>query len=147
VVADLDHFKMINDTHGHTAGDAALRAASRQLASVMRASDLACRYGGEEFVLILPDCGKEAAMVKAQQMCNALRASCIAENGRQIAVTASFGVATSPADGTDFQKLFEAGDRAVYEAKRQGRDRVVAARGELLRRRRERQTWPFFATP
>lgn len=127
VVADLDHFKKINDTHGHPAGDAVLRAATRQIAAMVRASDVVCRYGGEEFVLILPDCVKEAAVLKAQQICDALRRLVIREGSQAIAITASFGVASSHDDGADPVALFQAADAAVYEAKRAGRDRVVCA--------------------
>ncbi|WP_205665231.1 diguanylate cyclase [Caldimonas tepidiphila] len=127
VVADLDHFKRINDVHGHPAGDAVLRSAARQVASLIRASDVACRYGGEEFVLILGDCSKEAAIEKAQQICDALRALAVKGEARAIPVTASFGVACAPEDGDEPGVLIEAADRAVYRAKRAGRDRVVAA--------------------
>lgn len=127
VVADIDHFKKINDMHGHPAGDAVLRAATRHMAAQIRTSDVACRFGGEEFVLILPDCTKEGAMAKAQAQCDSLRALRIREGATTIAVTASFGVATAPEDGADATALFHAADAAVYAAKRGGRDRVVAA--------------------
>lgn len=127
VVADLDHFKKINDTHGHPAGDAVLLAAARHMADMTRASDVACRYGGEEFVMILTDCNQEDAMLRAQQICDSLRQLAISASGTSVKVTASFGVAASPADGESAAVLFQAADRAVYEAKRSGRDRVVAA--------------------
>jgi diguanylate cyclase (GGDEF)-like protein len=127
VVADLDHFKRINDTHGHQAGDAVLRAAARQMAGLVRASDVACRYGGEEFVLILPDSTKEDALRKAQALCDAVRATAIKHDGEAIRVTASFGVAAWPGDGHEAVALVEAADRALYDAKRAGRDQVVAA--------------------
>lgn len=126
VVADLDHFKAINDTHGHPAGDAVLAAAAQHMAQMIRASDVACRYGGEEFVLILPDCSQEAATFKAQQICDSLRLLDIATSGTSIRVTASFGVAAS-ASGETAATLFQAADHAVYTAKRQGRNRVAAA--------------------
>ncbi|RZL02925.1 MAG: diguanylate cyclase [Rubrivivax sp.] len=127
VVADLDHFKKINDTHGHPAGDAVLLAAARHMAQMIRASDVACRYGGEEFVLILPDCTRDAAMLKAQQICDSLRALQISAAGASISVTASFGVSASPSDGDTAALLFQAADHAVYDAKRGGRNRVAAA--------------------
>ena len=127
LMVDLDHFKKINDAHGHPAGDAVLRAAAQHLATMTRASDVACRYGGEEFVLVLVDCDKAAAVTKAQQMCDALRALTIREDGRVVAVTASFGVATAPADAHEPEMLVAAADHALYEAKRAGRDRVVGA--------------------
>ncbi len=126
VVADLDHFKQINDLHGHPTGDAVLRAAAAHLAGMVRASDIACRFGGEEFVLILVDCSHDAAMLTAQRICDTLRVLPIAEGGG-LSVTASFGVATTSGPDPTAAALFEAADRAVYEAKRSGRDRVVAA--------------------
>jgi len=127
LVADLDHFKKINDGHGHSAGDAVLRAATRQMAGLVRSSDVACRYGGEEFVIILPDCGRDAALSKAQNLCDSLRRLVVREAGKSIGVTASFGVASSPENGMDAAALFEAADAAVYQAKREGRDRVVSS--------------------
>ena len=127
VVLDLDHFKQINDTHGHPVGDAVLRAAARHLLTMIRASDVACRFGGEEFVLILVDCTKEAAMLTAQRICDTLRALRVVEGGISLSVTGSFGVAASVTEGLKAGALIEAADRAVYEAKHAGRDRVVAA--------------------
>lgn len=130
IVADLDHFKQINDTHGHPAGDAVLAAAGQEMQRHLRASDVACRYGGEEFVLILPDCDKPAALAKARRLRDALRALHVVEDGQRIPVTASFGVAAWPQDADDLRPLMDAADRAVYRAKREGRDRVVAAEPE-----------------
>jgi len=127
VIADLDHFKKINDVYGHPAGDAVLRAAAAHMQTQLRASDVACRYGGEEFVLILPDCTKENALHKAQGYCDSLRTLRIREGGETIAITASFGVATGPQDGADATALLQAADAALYEAKRSGCDRVAAA--------------------
>ncbi len=131
VVADLDHFKKINDTHGHPAGDAVLRAAARHLLAMVRASDVACRYGGEEFVLILVDCSQEAAMLTAQRICDTLRDLRVVEGGLTLSVTGSFGVASTATEGLQAGALIEAADRAVYEAKRAGRDRVVASASVL----------------
>jgi diguanylate cyclase (GGDEF)-like protein len=134
VVADLDHFKRINDAHGHATGDTVLRAAARQMAALVRTGDVACRYGGEEFVLILPECSKEAAITKAEELAGRLRTLAVGVEVGQandaasaIRVTASFGVAGSVEDGSDPVALFEAADRAVYAAKRAGRDRVMPA--------------------
>ena len=127
VSIDLDHFKKINDTFGHAAGDAVLRAATREIASMVRAGDVACRLGGEEFVLILPECTKEAAVVKAQQICDAVRGLSLQHDRQGITVTASFGVAAMPEDGDQPDLVLRAADEALYTAKRSGRDRVVAA--------------------
>jgi diguanylate cyclase (GGDEF)-like protein len=127
IVADLDHFKSINDTYGHPAGDAVLKKAGQHLGSSVRGGDVACRYGGEEFILILPDCAKEAAMAKAADLCDHLGRLSFADGGAGIQVTASFGVAAFPLDGVEPQGLIEAADAALYVAKKTGRNRVVAA--------------------
>ena len=127
VIADLDHFKNINDAHGHPAGDAVLRAVTRLLSTMVRESDVACRFGGEEFVLILPECTREGAVRKAQAMCDALRAMVVRDDSQAIAVTASFGVASAPDDGSDATALFAVADAALYRAKEGGRDRVGTA--------------------
>lgn len=127
VVADLDHFKKINDTYGHPAGDAVLKAAALQLRNSVRASDVACRYGGEEFMLILPDCTKEAATLKAEEMCNRLRTLAFKEGTGPSQVTASFGVAAYPNDAVEAETLVQVADAAMYEAKRNGRNQVVVA--------------------
>lgn len=126
VAADLDNFKRINDVYGHPAGDAVLRAAARQMSAMVRTCDVACRQGGEEFALILANCGKQDALAKAQQICEALRTLVIREAGQPISVTASFGVASMPEDGGQPALLLQAADRALYAAKRAGRNRVVA---------------------
>lgn len=127
VMVDLDHFKQVNDTYGHAAGDAVLRAAGKQLGRGVRGSDAACRFGGEEFVLVLVNCNKAQAAQRATAISQALRAMVVTEAGKPLRVTASFGVACSQDVGHDAQGLHEAADQAVYEAKRLGRDRVVVA--------------------
>ena len=127
IMVDLDHFKRINDTHGHPAGDAVLRAAGRCLGGAVRESDVACRFGGEEFVLILPDCPPEAAIAKANELCESVRLLRFIESGEAVQITASFGVASYPADGVEAQGLVQAADAALYQAKTSGRNRVVAA--------------------
>lgn len=124
LVVDLDHFKLVNDTYGHLAGDAVLAAAATRITATARATDVVARYGGEEFVLLLADTdGPEAARL-AERIRHALRDTPIAAGDALIAVTASIGVATSP--GGAMPQLLEAADRALYRAKAQGRDRVTA---------------------
>ncbi len=127
VVADLDHFKAVNDTWGHPVGDHVLKLAAQQLRGAVRASDVACRFGGEEFILILPDCQKEAALLKAQELCERLRTIAMKPGTGPSQVTASFGVASYPLDAQDASALLQCADEAMYEAKRTGRNRVVAA--------------------
>jgi diguanylate cyclase (GGDEF)-like protein len=127
IVADLDHFKKLNDTHGHPAGDAVLKAAAGQMQRSVRGSDVACRFGGEEFVLILPDCTREVAATKAQELCDRLRRLTVPVDGETLSVTGSFGVAGFPEDGASGADLVEAADQALYRAKRAGRDRICLA--------------------
>ena len=126
VVFDVDHFKKVNDTHGHHVGDEVLRHVGGALAGAIRASDLSARFGGEEFVALLPGCGADQAVVVGDTIRRA-----IAAGDPPVAVTASAGVATYPLDGADGAALFAAADRALYEAKRSGRDRIVAANAEI----------------
>ncbi|MDX8126379.1 sensor domain-containing diguanylate cyclase [Methylomonas sp. OY6] len=127
VMSDLDHFKMINDCYGHQAGDAVLKAFADILKRHARASDLDCRYGGEEFFLVLPDTSLQTANERAESIRLALIAQPIAVADISIHVTASFGVATYPANGLSPVALIGAADKALYLAKDAGRNQVVAA--------------------
>lgn len=130
VMLDLDHFKRINDEHGHDAGDAVLRTVAQQLKASVRASDVACRYGGEEFALVLPDCTKADAVARCQGILDTLRATPVRTAMQTLKpVTASLGVAVFPEDAPDGESLIGAADRALYRAKGAGRDRIVAADG------------------
>jgi two-component system, cell cycle response regulator len=127
VIIDLDLFKAVNDAHGHAAGDAVLREASRRVAGSIRTVDRAARIGGEEFALILVQTGREAALEVARRAIAAVSASPIAAGGASLTVTASAGVAEMPADAKNAADLFIAADGALYAAKAQGRNRVVPA--------------------
>ncbi len=122
-MADLDHFKTINDLHGHPAGDEVLRRFAALLRQAARSSDLCCRYGGEEFLLLLPGMDKTGALARAES----LRQTLAAAPGGVAPVTASFGVASFPADGDDARALVQAADAALYRAKHGGRNRVEPA--------------------
>ena len=128
VVLDIDHFKLVNDTYGHGTGDDVLRAIAQQVRSAIREGDVACRYGGEELVVLIPECPADVAAVRAEGLRAAIEA-CIPETGGAgpQRVTASIGVAAYPTHGLDPAALFRAADKALYRAKRQGRNRVVAA--------------------
>ncbi|NOX93004.1 MAG: diguanylate cyclase [Gammaproteobacteria bacterium] len=122
IVIDLDNFKTVNDTHGHSAGDIVLTQTARLLKTTCRNEDIAARFGGEEFVLILRHCDAESARKKAE----VLRMKIADLNPEGIAVSASFGVAELPLDSVcKFDVLFSAADHAVYEAKARGRNCVV----------------------
>ena len=125
ILLDIDHFKRINDTHGHFAGDAVLRESALRLRSSMRTYDQVGRYGGEEFLVVLPNCDLEQATHQAERMRQRLVATPMMVDGREIKVSASFGVTVS--DGTDRgPELFvRVADEALYLAKAGGRNCVV----------------------
>lgn len=126
LMIDLDHFKQFNDTYGHDGGDTLLRALGEFLQSHIRASDIACRYGGEEFLLIMPDTTLEAAKQRAEQLSQAIRALEVSHEGKPLGkVTLSIGVAIFPEHGEDGNAVVRAADEALYEAKEAGRNRVM----------------------
>jgi diguanylate cyclase (GGDEF)-like protein len=123
---DLDHFKGVNDTYGHPTGDAVLQAVARTAAGVLRTSDVVCRYGGEEFAVVLVDTTGPEAVRACERIAEALRGLALrSEDGEPIGrVSASFGIATTVGIGLDRPGLIAAADRALYVAKREGRDRI-----------------------
>jgi len=127
-MGDLDHFKALNDTHGHDAGDRALRLFARTMRTVLRSDDLVCRYGGEEFAIVFPGCSTaEAAdaLARVQEQLLVTLAG-----GAVPGFTASFGVAHST-DAPSLEELCRVADTALFRAKREGRNRVVVdAAGE-----------------
>lgn len=128
LILDLDHFKKFNDTYGHDAGDAVLRETASFLISSVRAEDIVCRYGGEEFVIVLPMADLKATHARAEKIRTKLREIHVLHHGRTLGmITASVGVAALPVHGTSPKLLIEAADAALYRAKREGRDRVVVA--------------------
>ena len=129
LILDLDHFKKLNDTYGHPAGDAALKSAAEVLRRHLRKGDLAARYGGEEFVLILPGTDESGARHLAERVREALADHRLVFEGAKITVTASFGLAVWPEGGQEPDALLASADRALYAAKQAGRNRVVAASG------------------
>ena len=129
MMLDLDDFKRYNDNFGHTAGDQALVAVGDILLRSVRADDVACRYGGEEFALILPECSLRQAAVRAEEICTLLREYCARLDGETTdALTISIGVAAFDETTDRVDLLLKFADDALYQAKRAGRDRVVAAR-------------------
>jgi len=129
MMLDLDHFKNFNDTYGHEAGDAVLREAAAFLKRSVRAEDIVCRFGGEEFVVILPLADANATQGRAERIRSKLHELTVLHEGKSVgAVTVSVGVAALPAHGESSQALLEAADAALYRAKREGRDRVVMAK-------------------
>jgi diguanylate cyclase (GGDEF)-like protein/PAS domain S-box-containing protein len=129
IMLDLDHFKRFNDTYGHAAGDAVLRELGAFLKSHIRSEDIACRYGGEEFALIIVDADLRLTQRIAEHMCESARHLNVWSHGQPLGrVTLSLGVAIFPQDGTTADEVIRAADAALYQAKAQGRDRVVLSR-------------------
>jgi len=130
IMLDLDYFKRFNDTYGHSAGDAVLSALGRMLLNQVRKEDVACRYGGEEFTVILPETSLETACDRAEQLCQSVRGLHLDHHGQSLgAITISLGVAVFPHHGENPEALLRAADAALYQAKHAGRDRVVAMSG------------------
>jgi diguanylate cyclase (GGDEF)-like protein len=126
LMIDVDHFKRYNDTHGHKAGDAALQQLGRVLKQNCRAADLACRYGGEEFTVMLPGTGREGAQVWAGRLVDKVRQMMISLHGATLpGITVSVGVALYPDHGEDPESVLQAADLASYDAKHAGRDQLV----------------------
>lgn len=125
IMGDLDHFKQINDTYGHQAGDAILIRLSNILRNLARTDDVACRYGGEEFLLMMPGMALETAEKRAQELRELLAEALVSFGDFHIQTTISIGVATYPDHGTSARDLINAADHALYQAKHAGRDRVV----------------------
>jgi diguanylate cyclase (GGDEF)-like protein len=125
ILIDIDHFKSINDTYGHDAGDAVLRQVAAVLQESTRAEDLVARYGGEEFVIALPSGSLDQATERAEQLRVSLADCHLSALGADIQVTASLGLSFSPTGRPrKIQSLISAADSALYEAKRRGRNRV-----------------------
>ena len=129
LLLDIDHFKRLNDTFGHPAGDAALKHTARVLEGHLRQGDEAARYGGEEFAVILPGADAAGAAPLAERVRAAIEGSQVVFEGARLAVTVSVGVAAWPEDGREVETLLAAADRALYAAKQDGRNRVAAAAG------------------
>ena len=128
LMLDLDHFKRFNDTYGHDAGDIVLRQTARSLQGSIRAEDAVCRFGGEEFVILLPMADLKTSQARAEQIRGRLRKLRIEHDGRALGhVTVSIGVSALPGHGTTGKELLQVADAALYRAKSQGRDCVVVA--------------------
>lgn len=128
IMIDLDHFKRFNDTHGHEAGDVVLQTLGGFLKRHVRAGDIACRYGGEEFTLVLPSTTLELAQQRAEELSEGVRSLHIDFNGPSLGpFSLSAGVATFPNHGDGSEMILQAADMALYRAKNEGRDRVMVA--------------------
>jgi diguanylate cyclase (GGDEF)-like protein len=133
IMLDVDHFKRFNDLHGHDAGDAVLQEMGKLLSQHVRKGDVACRYGGEEFVLVLPGATAEQARARAETLRAAAQAMTLSHKGQALgAVTVSLGVAAFPDHGNDPKVILTAADAALYAAKRAGRNRIEIAGAALV---------------
>jgi len=124
VLLDLDHFKQVNDTHGHAVGDRVLRRAVAACQAHLRSTDLFGRLGGEEFGVLLPECGLDQAVARVEEIRLAIASVSLGEDVPNVAVSASFGVATVANSGYELRQLMTDADDALYAAKREGRNRV-----------------------
>jgi two-component system, cell cycle response regulator len=127
VLCDIDHFKSVNDTYGHPAGDVVLKGVARALAQEARETDIAARYGGEEFAIVLPETDTAGAVAIAERIRAKIGALVFETEQGPLRVTMSLGVATFPDDGAKKPVLVERADGCLYHAKRHGRNQVVAA--------------------
>jgi two-component system cell cycle response regulator len=131
VVLDIDHFKKINDTHGHHGGDEVLRAFAKTVAGELREGDVLFRYGGEEFVALLPYADQAGAVKAAERLVKAVGASPVRVGSAMVNVTTSAGVAALAGSDADGLSMVARADNALYEAKRNGRNRVYASASRL----------------
>lgn len=127
-MTDIDCFKQVNDLYGHEAGDEVLKEFASRLRSTVRGADLACRYGGEEFVVVMPDTSLETATAVAERLRSIIENRLfVLRSGQHLQITASLGIASNLAGVDSPEQLMRQADKALYEAKRSGRNRVVAA--------------------
>ena len=134
IMLDIDHFKRFNDTYGHDAGDVLLRAVGVFLKNNTRNEDIICRYGGEEFTLVLPRASLDNTRARAEYLREGVKSLVVQYQGQVLdAVTASLGIAIFPDHGSTADRVVKAADEALYQAKRSGRDRVVVGEaGSIL---------------
>jgi len=125
VMIDIDHFKQVNDTYGHYAGDLVLKNLAQQLARQTRSSDLVCRLGGDEFLLIFPNVAARIAIERAEQYRESFQGTATVFDQVEIRATMSLGIAIFPDHGATSQEVLTAADRALYKAKANGRNCVI----------------------
>lgn len=125
VMLDIDHFKQLNDTRGHQVGDEALRLVADILRQDIRGEDVPCRYGGEEFLILMPRMPLAVAAERAENWRRAIESMCLTSNGAEVRLTVSMGVAAYPEHGATPDELTQSADVALYMAKREGRNRIA----------------------
>ena len=128
IMIDIDHYKSFNDSYGHAAGDVVLRAAGELMKRHIRSSDVVCRYGGEEFLVVMPEAGVDIARERGEALRRAVQELDISHEGMALGeVTVSLGIAMFPQHGSSVAELVAAADAALYDAKNRGRNRLVVA--------------------
>jgi len=132
LMLDIDKFKKINDTYGHPAGDQVLKEAGQCIRASTRDEDMAFRYGGEEFAVILPASGSKAGLFVAERIRKKIEDTVFHVDGHELRMTISIGVASCPDHAASIRELTLESDKALYEAKRTGRNRVVLSRGSTF---------------
>ncbi|MEO8355963.1 MAG: diguanylate cyclase [Chloroflexota bacterium] len=125
IMMDIDHFKKVNDTYGHEAGDIILKTLANALSTRNRRGDFTCRFGGEEFVVVMPNIAIETAYQRAQDLRILLNSLQIPYGLNHLAITISMGIACFPSNGDDRESILRAADRAMYAAKNAGRDHIL----------------------
>ena len=124
---DVDRFKLFNDTYGHDAGDNVLRTLSTVMKAMFVGREIPCRFGGEEFIVLIPECGKEGLALRAEQLRRAVEQRRVRYGNQTLGVTISIGTVTYPDDGEGLTELIKRADQALYKAKEGGRNQVVSA--------------------
>jgi diguanylate cyclase (GGDEF)-like protein len=128
IILDVDHFKHFNDTYGHEAGDAVLRSLAQLIERQIRGSDIACRYGGEEFILVLPEASLSIARQRGELLREAAQGMHVTLSGQTLGVVSiTLGLALFPLHGRTSEELIQAADAALYRAKQAGRNRLMIA--------------------
>jgi diguanylate cyclase (GGDEF)-like protein len=127
LLVDIDHFKLINDTYGHAAGDAILQSVAHTLSSSLRATDVVCRYGGDEILCLLAGAGVDATRERAEHLRAAVTEARVDHGSISVRVTCSIGAAVFPLHGAEVEEVLRAADAALYRAKADGRNRVQMA--------------------
>lgn len=129
MMMDIDHFKKFNDTFGHDAGDTVLQDISKTIQSAIRREDILCRYGGEEFIVILPEANLQITQIRAEQIRQQVHDLELVHDNRPLgSITLSIGIAVYPENGMKGEDVIQAADKALYQAKETGRNKVSAAR-------------------
>jgi diguanylate cyclase (GGDEF)-like protein len=128
IMIDSDSLKTVNDAHGHDAGDELLKIMVRKVQDELRQTDMLSRYGGDEFVVLLPDTDSEGARLTAERIRASIAATSLRLRSVAVSISASMGVSTYPDDGTDFDHVLDAADSAMYASKSEGKNKVTIAR-------------------